>query len=285
MKNKNPRDLLKVNQLLNSELTQNFTIIFTTPNQLIYDERAPHSCREKCPNYNTRCFCPPFSLKYTEKSKQKKFVIILAKTIHFREMDNKINGNKRINKIKMMKQHYKAESVFQKQIKSIFRWWGLNYNDIFSAGFPLDKCDRCFKNEEQRKLGIKEGCFPMPSAEAFKVDIQKTMEKYDYPIDFYLNKGLTRIAMIFTNEQSCQAYLGQKIIHNDFPLSRSSKKPYTIDIPDLLIQSFPKINFKIIENAEFERFLNQEYSYLFLWKNALLWKYKSRKSKLRKIRE
>ncbi|MCP4762962.1 MAG: hypothetical protein GY870_14380 [archaeon] len=276
----------KIKDLLESDLSNNLTIIITSTSDLVFDERSYYGCKEKCPNYKKRCFCPPYSNEYTKKVKDKKYVIIFVKTQRYSDLDvykNKksdSNDEKLENNVSEQLEYYnEAYLNYQNQIKPLFRWWGLDQDDLFSAGFPIGECDFCFKKKKNRENGVKEECFPMPSSSAFNIDVMRSLSNLRYNIDLNYNMGMARIAMIFTNNQDCESYLDQTFSNNDVPfpiLKKTQKNPI-----DYLPTLFPDVEFKEININDIVSHLKEKYKWLKLWKYAVLWRSKSTNNELK----
>lgn len=271
----------RIEMLLSSNLSQNFTWIFSTPKDIIFDPRVEFCCKLKCPNYGRRCLCPPYVSDLRIRAHQKKYVIIIARTVKYNnmpEIDNKFKGNSSILHFNQAYESYKiAESKFKEDVLKIFQWWGLTQEDVFSLGFPLSSCDLCFKKASNRKKGIKKQCFPMPSISGLEIDIISTMKKYNYNMNFNLNEAMSRVAMIFTDNTDCASYENQIISKNNSipPLERESSPI----IEDILRKELPNLEFIIMNPNLINNHLNPDYNYVKLWSSAIFWKLKNYRSK------
>lgn len=266
----------KLANLMSTSLLDGFTIFVAAPDDLVYDERNPHCCVYKCPNYGTRCFCPPYSLPYKERALSKKYVLIFARTIQY--------GKSLRTKVAATRAYITFEREFKEQVLKIFKWWGLNNKDVFSTGFPLDECDQCFQNSKRAEQGPKSECFPMPSAEAFYVDIQQTMHNLGYNTNFQMNLGATRIAMIFTDEPSCNNFIGRRIDCGDQPFPVENISQCTIEeIKEKITKEFPDLKFDIGAcSAKLDEF-KEKYHFLRLWDHVLFWKLPGNAAKVGKL--
>jgi predicted metal-binding protein len=266
----------KIDNLLNSNLADNFTFIFSNPNEIEHDPKTEYCCMQKCPNYAKRCFCPPFISDLRIQSKNKKYVIIIVRTVGYKNIPQ-IKENPKKNNPEYLKDHafelYKAaETEFKDQILQIFKWWKLNKDEIFSLGFPLTTCDCCFQkvsNQKKGIKGIKKECFPMPSVSGFEIDINKTMRKFNYNLDFNLNESMSRVAMIFTDNPDCAKYLKQTVSHNNQSPPLIEKQVLAVDV--LLKEKLPNLEFSLIYTEHIIDELKEEYQYLKLWSHAILW--------------
>lgn len=271
-----------IKKLLHSDLANELTIMFLHPDNVIYDKRTIYCCKIKCPNFNTRCYCPPQSFKLRDSIKNKNLVIILAKTYDFSELTHFKNYPSDFNEEYLFKKRVYvrrwAQSHFYKLIKNVVRLWGEDSKDFFACGFSLGKCTKCFKKTNGKKL---KNCVPMPSPEALGINVQKTLEQLDYHIKFGVQKKMTKVSMIFTNEFNSTDYIYKRYNGDDKPYRKGDSENLNI-IRDLK-KRFQNTEFKEIKISDFSYQLNEEFSWIKNWNKALLWRTRSRAKK--KIKE
>lgn len=264
----------KIENLLGLDISQSFTWIFSTPNEIIFDPRVEYCCKLKCPNYARRCFCPPYISELRNRAHQKKYAIIIARTAKYDKIHENNNGSKKDTSVLHFNQAYEsykiAESKFKEDVLKIFNWWGLTKEDVFSLGFPLTTCDLCFQKASNRKKGIKKQCFPMPSISGLEIDIMNTMKKYNYNMNFNLNEAMSRVAMIFTDNPDCASYENQIITKNNLIPPLENKD--TPNIEDILRKELPNLEFLMMDPKQLSEEIKLDYHFVKLWPSALFWK-------------
>ncbi len=266
----------KIQKLLENPLLKEMTVFFLSPNDLIFDDRSQYCCRMKCPNYNTRCYCPPYSLTHQSSIKNKKLVIIFAKTYDFSELTHFINNPEDYNEKYLFKNRVFVrrwvQSDFYKKVKSLFNSWGYNSKDLFAGGFSLTRCKRCLKSNDSSFIFKK--CIPMPSPEALGIDVKRTLEKMNYYIKFGITKKMTKVSMLFTDIPDYTKYLHLRLEGNDKPHEKNMTNYETLYYQ--LCQRFNFIEFKEVNVKHLYSRIKEEYQWLKNWKNAILWKTKTK---------
>lgn len=264
----------KIQKLIHNPILKDFTVIFSSPKELVFDERAQYCCKMKCKNYNSRCYCPPYSLNYQKDIINKNIVVIFIKTYDFSELNHFKNYPNDYNKDYIFKKRVFVrrwvQSDYYKKIKQIFKDWGINSTDLFTGGFSMTKCCKCYSNPPIKKK--KKSCIPMPSPEALGIDVLKSLDKLNYYLKFGVSERLTKVSMIFTNDFDYKKYLGMSLKGND--KSFKNKQNTTDNILDNLIMSFKPIEFKMVDVKNLIYLLKDEYKWLEHWKKGILWKEK-----------
>ncbi len=267
-----------IEKLLHSDLTNELTVMFLHPNDVIYDKRNIYCCKVKCPNFNTRCYCPPQSFRLRNSIKNKNLVVILAKTYDFSELSHFKNHPSDFNEDYLYKKRVFvrrwAQSHFYKLIKNIVRFWGDYSKDLFACGFSLGKCIKCFSNANEKHY---KNCVPMPSPEALGINVQKTLEQLDYHINFGVQKKMTKISMIFTNILNNTNYIYKRYNGDDKPFRDGQSE--NLNILRDLEKRFKNTEFKEIKISDFLSKLKEEFSWIKNWNKGVLWKTKSRAKK------
>jgi len=260
----------KIQRLLDYPLLKEATVMFLHPNDLVFDERIQFCCMRKCPNYNTRCYCPPYSLKYRDSVLKKNLVIIFAKTYDFSELSHFINfpqdyNDNYLHRNRVFVRRW-VQSDFYKKIKKVYEIWGFNSEDIFAGGFSLNKCRKCLKSNTL----LTNKCLPLPSPEALGIDVKKTLEKLDYHIKFGVKKKITKVSMLFTNIPDNLNYLNIRL--NGYDKPHREKIEYRDDLINELSHNFNFVEFKKINVNELFFHIKEEYNWLKFWSNGIIWK-------------
>jgi predicted metal-binding protein len=267
----------KIQKLLENPLLKEMTVFFISTNDLIFDDRSQYCCRMKCPNYNTRCYCPPYSLTYQNSIKNKNLAIIFAKTYDFSELTHFINNPEDYNEKYLFKNRVFVrrwvQSDFYKKVKSFFNSWGYNSKDLFAGGFCLTRCKKCFKSKDTPSMLKK--CIPMPSPEALGIDVKRTLEKMNYYIKFGVMKKITKVSMLFTDIPEYTKFLHLRMNGND----KLHEKNIIINYESLynqLCQRFECIEFNEVNVKDLYPKIKEGYQWLKNWKKAILWKAKKK---------
>lgn len=260
----------KIHRLLEEPILKEMTVMFLHPSELVIDKRGQFCCMQKCRNYNTRCYCPPYSLNYQDSALKKNLAIIFAKTYDFSELSHFINypqdyNYDYIHRNRVFVRRW-VQSDFYKKIKKIFEIWGFNSEDIFAGGFSLKKCNKCLKS----KRIFSNKCLALPSPEALGIDVKKTLEKLDYYLKFGVKRKITKVSMLFTNIPLNSNYLNTKLTGNDKPFRE--KMQHRDDFINELSQNFKFVEFNKTNVSGLLLHIKEEYNWLKFWSNAILWR-------------
>lgn len=269
----------KIQNLLENPFIKEMTAFFISTDDIVFDKRSPYCCRMKCPNYNTRCYCPPYSLKYQSSIKNKNLAMIFVKTYDFSELTHFINNPEDYNEKYLFNKRVFVrrwvQSDFYKKIKSIYNSWGLNSIDIFAGGFCLSRCRKCYKDKDSSKTS--KNCIPMPSPEALGIDVKRTLEKLNYYIKFGVMKRMTKVSMLFTDIPEYTKYLNMRLNGNDKPFDKNII--LNKNLFKELNHKFKSIEFREIQVQQLLSKIKKEYQWLRNWKKALLWRSEKRSQK------
>ena len=259
------------NSIENQCKENGLSFIYDKSNKIKYNIKAKYCCKEKCINYNSRCFCPPYSYKVQNKTKNKKFVMILVKTYDFSELSHFKNYPNDFNEEFLFKKRVFVRRWVQQSFYSIIKKilnlkdWIKNSQDIFLTGFSINKCNRCIN----KKTTLRDNCIQFPSPEAIGIDVQKTLSHYNYYIQFGVKERLTKVIIIFTDYKASS----EKIV-NISNLDNRFQKPYNISgrkLVNKLKASYPLIEFKFRNIKENPLHLYPKYKFLEYWQNTIFW--------------
>jgi len=269
-------NLPKIQKLLVNPVLNEMSVMFLSPEDLVFDPRSQYCCRMKCLNYNTRCYCPPYSLTYQNSIKNKNLGIIFAKTYDFSELSHFINNPVDYNEKYLFKNRVFVrrwvQSDFYKKVKSIFSSWGFNSRDIFAGGFCLKRCKKCFKSNNTSVIEKK--CIPMPSPEALGIDVKRTLERLNYFIKFGVMEKMTKVSMLFTDIPEDMNFISVRLDGNDKQHEKNVTNSESLY--NQLCQRFKFIEFKEVNVKHLYPRIKEEYQWLKNWKNAILWKTKKK---------
>lgn len=276
-------------EIIQSDLGENFTIIIGSPQDLVFDRKGLYCCKLKCPNYATRCYCPPFSNKLKKKALSYNTLLIFAKTYDFSELKHFKNYPEHYNEDYLFKKRVFVrrwvQNDFYSKIKQLNKFFKNYHPDFFlSGGFSLKKCSKCYEPGKEMKNDIA-SCGPMPSPEALGIDLKKSLDKFSYFLDFGVKTRMSKVSMVFLN---LSTHSDKRYIFNgkfDKPFQKINEK--NLSILKTLQREIKKVQFVLIDTSEIIDFIDVRYSFLKFWKKAILWKseLKSKKKMKKEIHE